>query len=433
MDLSGLCSILKTESEGLVMPEPWGRDALTPASGSPKKGAGGRPVFSLKLLEMAARASLAFLGQEDVILSSEPQVTYFVEQYKGWTPFAQRVDAVNFEQNWLSFGSEAWARLPHIGDLVTDMYLKLTFPVDALGSSSTVRDSVGTLMIHSVELYVGSELVERLWGEHLALTWDLEVPESKQGSLLELIGKGTTVAATNYTVPLPFTVFTKGLPMCAFKEDVTVRLILHPSSVFTNPPLNLNSQIKANLDVEFTYLSDPEIDFVKKNPQLYVFEQVQKAEFFLPRGVNQTTCPLNFVNPVKEMFFVIQNDTAGGYDYSNVTGGTTDQLTSMVLFFNSTDRISSDIGTPVFLRNLQALEFHTRQPDYLFYMYSFSLDPESDIPTGHVNFSRIDKQNLILNLNPSLANRYVTIYAVSYNFFLVQDASAQVLFKNFTS
>lgn len=382
---------------------------------------------------MAARASLAFLGQEDVILSSEPQVTYFVEQYKGWTPFAQRVDAVNFEQNWLSFGAEAWARLPRIGDLVSAMYLKVNFPLGDLPVGTSVRDSVGTLMIQSVELYVGTELVERLWGEHLALKWDLEIPQSKQGSLLELIGKGTTVPTDAYTIPLPFTVFNKGLPLCAIKEDVVVRLVLRPSSTFTNPSVNLTSQVKANLDVEFTYLSDSEIDFVRQNPQLYVFEQVQKAEFFLPLGVNQTTCPLNFVNPVKEMFFVIQNDTAGGYDYSNVTGGTTDQLSSLILYFNSTDRISADIGSPVFLRNLQALEFHTRQPGYLFYMYSFSLDPESDIPTGHVNFSRIDKQNLVLNLNPSLANRYVTIYALSYNFLLVQDASARVVFKNFTS
>ncbi len=382
---------------------------------------------------MAARASLAFLGQEDVILSSDPQVTYFVEQYKGWTPFAQRVDQVNFDQNWLSFGSEATVTLPRIGDLVTDMYLKINFPVADLGSS-TIRDSVGTLMIHSVELYIGEEIVERLWGEFLALKWDLEIPESKQGSLVELIGKGTAIPASNYTIPLPFSIFKKGLPLCAFNEDVTIRLILHPSSFFTtNPPVNMNSQIKANLDVEYTYLSDNEIDFVKKNPQLYIFEQIQKASFFTLQGTDTVTCPLNFVNPVKELYFIIQNDTAGGYDYSNVTGGTTDQLNNLVMFFNSTDRISTEIGTPLFLRNIQALEFHTRTPSYLFYMYSFSLDPESDVPTGHVNFSRIDKQNLVLSMNPSTANRYVTIFAQSYNFLLVQDASAQILFKNFTS
>ena len=133
------------------------------------------------------------------------------------------------------------------------------------------------------------------------------------------------------------------------------------------------------------------------------------------------------------MYLTIQNDSASGYDYSNVAGGSTDQLRDLVLFFNSTDRISSDVGTPVFLRNIQALEFHTRVPQYLFYMYSFSLDPESDQPTGHVNFSRIDQKKLVLNLNASTANRYITVYALSYNFLAVGNATADVIFKNYIS
>jgi hypothetical protein len=105
----------------------------------------------------------------------------------------------------------------------------------------------------------------------------------------------------------------------------------------------------------------------------------------------------------------------------------------MVLFFNSTDRISADVGTPIFLRNIQALEFHTRVPNYLFYMYSFSLDPESEQPTGHVNFSRIYQKNMVLTMNPSQANRYITIYALSYNFLALGNATAEVIFKNYIS
>jgi hypothetical protein len=66
-------------------------------------------------------------------------------------------------------------------------------------------------------------------------------------------------------------------------------------------------------------------------------------------------------------------------------------------------------------------------------MYSFSLDPESDEPSGHVNFSRIDQKNLVLNMNPSLSNRYITVYALSYNFLAVGNATADVIFKNYIS
>lgn len=381
---------------------------------------------------MAARANLAALGKEDVILSGEPEVTYFVEQYKGHTPFAQRVDTVNFEADYVYLGAESWAYIPRAGDLISKVYLKINFPTNLLGGS-VVRDSVGTLMIDYVELYIGSQLVERLWGEYLALKWDLEVPQAKQGSLTALIGKGTSVAAPSYTVPLPFSIFESGLPLCAFKDTVIIRLGLHPSTVFTEPPITINPSLKVELDIEYTYLTDREVEFIKSHPSLYLIEQLQKNEFFASQGLNTLTCPLTLINSVKELFLTIQNDTAVGYDYSNVTGGTTEQLSNLALFFNSTDRISVDVGTPIFLREIQALEFHTRIPEYLFYMYSFCLDPESGRPTGHVNFSRIDKKNLILNLNPSTANRYITIYALSYNFVLVADATADVIFKNYVS
>ena len=381
---------------------------------------------------MAARANLASLGKEDVILSGEPEVTYFIERYKGHAPFAQRVDTVNFEGDYVYFGGESYAILPRSGDLVSKIYLKVNFPLSSLGTGS-VSDSVGTLMIHYIELYIGTQLVERFWGEFLALKWDLEIPESKQGALLGLLGKGTQTPAATYTVPIPFSILDKGLPLCAFKDDVTIRMGLHPSTVFTDPPVVISPPVKMELDVEYTYLGEPEMQFIQSHPQVYVFEQLQKNEFFAPQGVNTITCPLTIINCVKEIFMTIQNDSARGYDYSNVAGGTTDQLVSMVLFFNSTDRIASDVGTPIFLRNIQALEFHTRVPDYLFYMYSFSLDPESVQPTGNVNFSRIDQKNLVLTMNRSLANRYVTIYALSYNFLMIQNATAEVIFKNYIS
>jgi hypothetical protein len=381
---------------------------------------------------MAARANLASLGKEDVILSGEPEVTYFIERYKGHAPFAQRVDTVNFEGDYVYFGGESYAVLPRSGDIISKIYLKVNFPLSSLGTGS-VSDSVGTLMIHYIELYIGTQLVERFWGEFLALKWDLEIPESKQGALLGLIGKGTQTPAATYTVPIPFSILDKGLPLCAFKDDVTIRMGLHPSTVFTDPPVVISPPVKMELDVEYTYLGEPEMQFIQSHPQVYVFEQLQKNEFFAPQGVNTITCPLTIINCVKEIFMTIQNDSARGYDYSNVAGGTTDQLVSMVLFFNSTDRIASDVGTPIFLRNIQALEFHTRVPNYLFYMYSFSLDPESVQPTGNVNFSRIDQKNLVLTMNRSLANRYVTIYALSYNFLMIQNATAEVIFKNYIS
>lgn len=381
---------------------------------------------------MASRASLTFLGQEDIALSSDPQVTYFKEKYEGSSLFSSRVDKVQFDNDVLVPGSENSIELPRSGDLITEMYLKIFFPASI--TSLAVEDSVATLFIEHVELYIGSTLIERIYGEFIALRYDVEVPQGKQAALTNLIGKGTSVAASNYTVPLPFSILEKGIPLCAFKEPVTFRIITTKTNTFTVPPTDISEPVPAFLHVEYTYLGQKEIEFIRRTPQIHVVQQVQLAEFaaplapLAPLGVR---CNLNFSNIVKELYFVIQNDSALGYDF--LAGpGPVEQIASLELLFNTTERISRDIGTPLFLRVIQGMEFHTRVPGYYFYMYSFSLDPESRRPSGGVNLSRIQNQILKLNLNPSASSRTIRVYAVNYNFLEVKDGSATILFSNFS-
>jgi len=388
---------------------------------------------------MAGRASLSFLGQEDISLSGDPQVTYFIEKYQGQTPFAHRVDKVIFDEAGVSFGSQNHRILPRSGDLITGMTLYTVFPSPPAGVQ--VLDSVGTLMFQYIELYIGDELIERLYSEFIEMTYDLTVPKGKQPALSFLDGKNLTYSGNPqlaYTVPLPFSTFKKGLPLCAFKEDVTIRIIWNPSTYFTTPPTLITTPFTAQLNIEYTYISEKEIEFIRKD-RLQIFEQVQLNQFFAPYPKSNVQCRLNFYNPVKELFFVLQQDSARGYDYSNTatvaaassTIGTGDILNRLQFDFNTTTRIDPTVGTPQFLRIIQPLEFHTRVPDRLFYMYSFSLDPEGESPTGSVNLSRIQAQNLYFSFNPNPTNVNIRVYAISYNFLETSNNSAKVTFSNF--
>ena len=378
---------------------------------------------------MASRASLAFLGQEDIALSMDPQVTYFKEKYEGSSLFASRVDKVQFNNDALVLGGENVLELPRSGDLITEMYLKVFLPSNL--KSKVLEESFGTLFIDHIELYIGSTLIERIYGEFIAMKYDIEVPQGKQPALRGLIGKGTQVAASSYTIPLPFSILEKGIPLCAFKEPVTFRIITNPTGTFTIPPVDIVEPVPSFLHVEYTYLGQKEIDYIRKTPQIHVVEQVQLAEFAAPLGALNVRCNLGFSNIVKELFFVIQNETAHGYDFLADNTSNVQQIQSLEFFFNSTERISSEIGTPLFLRVIQSLEFHTRVPGYYFYIYSFSLDPESRRPSGGVNMSRIQNQILKLNLNPSASARVIRVYATNYNFLQVANGSATILFSNF--
>jgi hypothetical protein len=318
------------------------------------------------------------------------------------------------------------------------MYLFIQMPT--VPQSVSVLDSVGTLMFQYVELYIGTELVERLYGEYIEMKYDLEVPKGKQNTLKALIGKTLQFQNTpnsTYTIPLPFRLFDHGLPLCAFDDHVSIRIVWNPSTFFTTPQTVLGPFI-AYLNIEYTYLAQKEIDFIRQGkPRRQIFEQVQRNMFFIKNGTQNSLLNLNFYNPVEELYFIVQNDQARGYDYSNtatVTSnsiGTTDLLQSLQLSFNVTDRIQYQVGTPQFLRIIQALEFHTRVPDRLFYMYSFSLDPEGPSPSGSVNLSRIKNQILNINLNQTPTNVNVRVYAKSYNFLETSNGKAKVVFSNF--
>lgn len=400
---------------------------------------------------MAGRASLAFLGQEDLALSGDPQVTYFIERYKGQTPFTQRLDKVQFQNGYITFGQETILLVPKDGDLITAFYLKVNFPTITQPSNNSlapVLDSVGTLMLDFVELYVGNILIERLYGEYMELQFDLTVPTGKQGALQGLIGKSssrtpTSLPNASYTIPIKFSSLKAGLPVCLFNDPVYVRFQFRPSSLFVVDSaanytgINYSGPVISYAHVEYTYLSESELAFLKSKPITRLIEQVQREAFFAPVGISNVQFNVNFSNPTKELFFVIQNNSARGWDFSNTATatslssfGTGDQLFQLTLFFNTTERISQDVGSPLFLSTIQALEFHTRNPDRLFYTYSFSIDPEGDSPAGSVNLSRINNQILRINMNSSTDAREIRVYASSYNFLTFQDGKVFLEFPN---
>jgi len=275
-------------------------------------------------------------------------------------------------------------------------------------------------MIDHVELYYGNQLIERLHGEYIEMINDLTVPQGKQATLRGLIGKiypalsGPLPSPGTYTVPLPFTCLNKGLE----PDNLFMKLVLNTSTEFIQSSIPYILPVDISLLVEYIYLSVP----LDRGVQLY--EQVQRVEYVAPSGCNHVRCQTAFVNPVKELYVIIQNTSATGYDYT--TDGTTEQLVSLNLKFNGVDRIPVEIGSALYLRVLQPLEFHTRVPSRPFYMYSFSIDPESVMPSGQVNMSVIKNQTFELILNPSNYAREIRIYAVNYNFI----EKGQILFPN---
>jgi hypothetical protein len=150
-------------------------------------------------------------------------------------------------------------------------------------------------------------------------------------------------------------------------------------------------------------------------------------------GENTKSVMLNFVHPVRELFFVSQSEKAVRDNHPNRYN----TITNVTLKFNNTTVFNRD---NIFLVYEQALKHHVNSPynhgssyNYLksdFASYSFALQPEVHYPTGQVNMSRISHKLLTIEIDPinGSDNNNTRVYAVNYNVLRVDSGIAGLKF-----
>ena len=182
-----------------------------------------------------------------------------------------------------------------------------------------------------------------------------------------------------------------------------------------------------------------------KEKKDYIITQVQQNVFDIPQGNQEGRFNLDFVNPVRELYFVIQRqgDTGTGegqfmtpFDYDNTladTGGKYilyENLDYLTLDLDGQPIITRDTGNVIFLKAVQAAIHHSKtQLIRRFYSYSFALEPEKWYPTGQINFSLIKEQIVNLSLTPCVDYaRQFRVYALSHNILRVSEGTARTIF-----
>ena len=293
-------------------------------------------------------------------------------------------------------------------------------------------DSVGTLAIQKAELKIGGQLIQSLTGEAIELWNDLNIPYENQAALKVLTGKLDTTsnitAPRTYYVNLPFYFFGSSelsIPICALdRQDIEVYVTFNNFSSLTsvttttNPSL-ANPTISATIITEYVYLSEPEIQWFRRNRIEQVILQCQYQNIPLPYGFASGVFKLEFNNPIRELFFVIQNDTNLPYDYSG------SGLQSLGLSFNGYEAFTSTTADAIYLGTIEPFNHYTHFPDRKFYMYCFCTTPGSVDPSGFVNFSRIKQVLVTLNLVPNSATtRTCRIVGVNYNVLRIENGLA---------
>ena len=416
----------------------------------------------------SGRVQLSVTGIQDIFLTGSPDITYFQKMFQRHTKFSLELLDNTFQQQSVTFGDTIRATVEKRGDLIRTIYFKLELSplVDAATSNIGYTDSVGHAIIDYADLIIGGQTIERITGEYMEIYSELFVPDEQQIGVTALVGKtgtrtglGPAVSTggvygsypRTFFVHLPF-YFARNDPLAiplsaiTYQEvEVVIKLRNLDEIVVTDlDPGSVNiisgSIINASLPVEYVFLSPEENDFMKSKRIDYVITQLQLAKGIIPANQTETSFRLEFINPVKEFYFMIQNQSnvvtnvyTGNdwFNYNNVQNTNhlkNHQLNSIQLDFNNETYLDSEVADTSFLYAIQPMTRHTRVPSRLFYNYSFSLDPENYLPTGQVNMSRIQNKIITLNTTPNTETRDIRIYAKSYNVLRVEHGLAGLLF-----
>jgi hypothetical protein len=411
-----------------------------------------------------ALVQISAKGSMNTYLDIKPEVTFFKQQYRRHSPFAIAEADLSF-QGAVGYDRQLTCVAPRNGDAMGPTYLQIKLGALSLRSGATNAGStshpnygntmnaadtiihwvngVGHVIIDYIEFEIGSQVIDRLYGDYLQI-WERVTGKSGK-QLGEMIGYFNNeqdmrnFAAKDRTlfIPIPF-YYTQSselyLPMIALQHhEVRFRVNLRPLSSLTvayDPAFGLAADYvipaadisggdleEAYITVQWVYLDVMERTIMAQSPHEYLITQVQyQSAEAVPAGTTSKTIPVHFNHPSIEMFIVYQedrqktnkkwfnygmeenDDSSSGADYvhtiypwttANGDAPLTDPFSSIQLTLNGHDRVPA--RPPVFFRTVVPYEKHSQVPDRFIYNYSFAMEPENMVrPSGTCNWSRID-------------------------------------------
>lgn len=438
-------------------------------------------------------------GSQDVYLTGDPQITFFKTVYKRYTNFALEAIEQTFNGS-ADFGKRVSVTISRNGDLVNATYLQVQLPVLSVSylsipDGATVPaylcwcNAVGHALIRNVEVEIGGQRIDRHYGLWLDIWDELTQTAEKKVGYSQMVGKyqselgliGNATYERIYYIPLQFW-FNRSpgmsLPLIALQyhevkiniefrdlSELVVALNANGTRVADNNYTTFStmaSMTDCRMYVDYVYLDTDERAKFAQNDHEYLIEQLQfTGSESITFGQQSQKIKLNFNHPCKELIWVIQRDenaTQRGtqyndwFNYSAASPGTpipsqaVDLLADAKILLNGYERFT--IRPQTYFRLVQPYQHHTRIPEKQIYVYSFSLKPEEQQPSGTCNMSRIDTVYLNFDLTPaamlaamtanspsslqmtSTSTGQISVFAVNYNVLRIRSGMGGLAYAN---
>jgi hypothetical protein len=415
---------------------------------------------------------LVAYGAQDAYLSGNPQITFWKGLFKRHTNFAMEPFRVNLsgQPGW---GVKHSAIVGRHADLLYSTYLEVVLEPGQVVNCDQGR--LGYNLIKYVELDIGGQVIDRLYGEWLYLWSVLSQDTSKGVSNYNLVdaqlgaGSQTIPAADQCTngrpshptvlyIPLDF-FYSKNpgaaLPLIALQyHEVKINIEWNEAKFVAgnfNNAKSLKAPVQAAVYIDYVYLDTEERRRMAQQSHEYLIEQTQFNE---DQGISSANVrvDLTFNHPVKELVWVVQPESYTNCSLMNEVGGGTrlkpftyDQqaVFEQTIQMNGQDRLDKRFGD--YFHKVQPHQHHSGaggdvgSTNYLtqrgIYCYSFALRPEEHQPSGTCNFSRIDTATIVLAMDGSAdvspGNPWnIRVYALNYNILRIMSGMGGLAYSN---
>ena len=438
-------------------------------------------------------------GSQDVYLTGDPQITFFKTVYKRYTNFALEAIEQTFNGS-ADFGKRVSCTISRNGDLINSTYLQVQLPMLSVSYLSVAVgnikpsylcwcNAIGHALIRNVDIEIGGQRIDRHYGLWLDIWDELTQDSEKKLGYHQMVGKYCSEVGMKYNamyeriyyIPLQFWYCRSpgmSLPLIALQyHEVKINLEFRDLSelvialndngtrvsdvnytTFSTTP----SITDARLYVDYVYLDSDERAKFAQNDHEYLIEQLQfTGSESLSFGQQSQKLKLNFNHPCKELIWVLQRDenaTSRGtqyndwFNYSAASPGTpfpsqaVDLMADAKILLNGYERFT--IRPQTYFRLVQPYQHHTRIPEKLIYLYSFSLRPEEQQPSGTCNMSRIDTVYLNYDLTPhsmlaaitenspsqfqmsNTSTGQISVFAVNYNVLRIRSGMGGLAYAN---
>ena len=381
---------------------------------------------------------LVAYGAEDLILTADPEMSFFKNTYMKHVNFS--MESINLLFTDIpGFGKTNFLTIKRSGDLLHRLYLELTLPTQA-GSYWTNR--IGFNIINRIEFNIGNKIIDRMYGIWMHIWTELTHKTDMKELLTPMIGSTGPNGISNglscdtahkLIIPL-FFYFCRNpglaIPLNAIRNNQNLSLKFFfetKANCIQSGYLPTDDFTNASIWADYIFLETEQNRLYVQKPLEYLIEVSQHRETKLAVAGTKSIL-LGFSLPCKELYWIIYYTYRSGDKFTDFTDNNNNSMmVDMQLIFNTKNVFSSGPRDANYFNYVQAYQHHKGFPDLGINCYSFAISPEEHQPSGFINMKNISIATMAIT--PKTSNGLVHIFGLCYNVMKIEFGDIDLVYK----